>query len=340
MTTIAAPARVLRVTEADIGRMRDQLFFEGPEEGRRFSRFWILLLLAAVIASAGVIGDSTATVIGAMIVAPLMTPILGMMLAIVLADRGNLVRSIALVLTGAVAVVVIAYLIGIFVAVPVVAEDNSQVAARVSPRLVDLVAALATGAVGSFALTRSDVSDTLPGVAIAISLVPPLAVAGLALESGAPDQASGALLLFLTNVSAILASGIVVMGLYRVFEHRERTEDARSRLGSRAPILVIAVLVLLVIVPLAVTGARLADTTLNENAVEQTADVWAAIAGWDVVTVGSRGDTIVVRATGPLPAPDPSSLRAALDRAGLEATSVALELVPGENVLLPGDVPR
>jgi uncharacterized membrane protein len=96
-----------------------------------------------------------------------------------------------------------------------VAATNSQVAARVTPRLVDLVAALATGAVGSVALARPDVSDTLPGVAIAISLVPPLAVAGLTLQSGSPGQCLGALLLFATNVVAILASGIVVMALYR-----------------------------------------------------------------------------------------------------------------------------
>ena len=104
---------------------------------------------------------------------------------------------------------------GLFVPYPVVAATNSQVAARVTPRIIDLVAALATGAVGSVALARSDISDTLPGVAIAISLVPPLAVVGLTLESGAPHQALGALLLFTTNVAAILASGIVVMALYR-----------------------------------------------------------------------------------------------------------------------------
>ena len=81
-------------------------------------------------------------------------------------------------------VIAIGFLVGLPVAVPVVAETDAQVAARVAPRLIDLVAALATGAVGAFALTRSDVSDTLPGVAIAISLVPPLAVVGLTLESG------------------------------------------------------------------------------------------------------------------------------------------------------------
>ncbi len=57
--------------------MRDALLFDGPERGRKLSRFWALLLLAAVIATAGVVTDSTATVIGAMIVAPLMTPISG-----------------------------------------------------------------------------------------------------------------------------------------------------------------------------------------------------------------------------------------------------------------------
>lgn len=59
------------VTPADVARMRDQLFFEGADLRRRLTRFWLLLILAAVIASAGIIGDSTATVIGAMIVAPL-----------------------------------------------------------------------------------------------------------------------------------------------------------------------------------------------------------------------------------------------------------------------------
>jgi uncharacterized membrane protein len=107
-------------------------------------------------------------------------------------------------------VVAVSWLLGHLVPYPVVAATNTQVAARVMPRLVDLVAALATGAVGSVALARPDISDTLPGVAIAISLVPPLAVADLTLQSGAPSQSLGALLLFATNVAAILASGIVV----------------------------------------------------------------------------------------------------------------------------------
>ena len=196
--------------------MRAQLFFEGPQKSQRLSRFWLLLGLSAVIASAGVVGDSTATVIGAMIVAPRMVPILGTMLAVVLGDRANLTRCLLLVAGGSLVVIGVGWLLGYVVNQPVLADTNAQVAARVSPRLVDLVAAIATGAVGSVALVRKDISDTLPGVAIAISLVPPLAVVGLTLESGAHEQALGALLMFVSNVSAILVTGLLVMVLYRV----------------------------------------------------------------------------------------------------------------------------
>ncbi|MGL6278767.1 MAG: DUF389 domain-containing protein, partial [Gaiella sp.] len=166
------------VSHADIGRMRDRLLFDGPERNKKLTAYWTLLLLAAVIASAGVVADSTATVIGAMIVAPLMTPILGIVLAVAIGDGKNLALCVLLTVSGAIAVIAIGWLVGIVAEVPVDAETSSQVAGRVSPRLIDLVAAIATGAVGAFALVRADVSDTLPGVAIAISLVPPLAVVG------------------------------------------------------------------------------------------------------------------------------------------------------------------
>jgi uncharacterized hydrophobic protein (TIGR00271 family) len=183
-------ASVPNATLEDVPRMRAAVFFEGPEMRTRLSRFWLLLVLASCIAATGVVADSTATVIGAMIVAPLMTPILGIMLAVVLGDRDNLMRSIVLVVTGALVAIAVGFVVGLIALNPVLAETNGQVAARVTPRLIDLLAAFATGAVGSIALVRRDISDTLPGVAIAISLVPPLTVAGLALESGSAGQAA------------------------------------------------------------------------------------------------------------------------------------------------------
>jgi uncharacterized hydrophobic protein (TIGR00271 family) len=318
------------LASADIERMRDQLFFEGPERNRRLSRYWLLLPLAALIASAGVVSDSTATVIGAMIVAPLMTPILGIVLAVVLADVANLRRCLLLLVAGAAAVVAIGWLLGLFVPYPVVAATNSQVAARVTPRIVDLVAALATGAVGSVALARSDISDTLPGVAIAISLVPPLAVVGLTLESGAPRESLGAFLLFATNVAAILASGIVVMAFHRV--HRV-FGAAGARYGGA--IAIIAALLLAVIIPLHINSDRIDSTNVRQSEVQAVADRWADDAGWSVTGVTATGNQVFIEATGPNPAPGLTQLRRDLNAAGLNGLDVRVSLVPASYQPVP-----
>jgi uncharacterized hydrophobic protein (TIGR00271 family) len=321
------------LAEVDIKRMRDQLFFEGPQRGRRLSRFWLLLPLSAVIASAGVVSDSTATVIGAMIVAPLMTPILGIVLAVVLADGANLRRCALLVVAGAAAVIGIGYLLGLFVPYPVIAATNSQVAARVTPRIIDLVAALATGAVGSVALARSDISDALPGVAIAISLVPPLAVVGLTLESGAPHESLAAFLLFTTNVAAILASGIVVMAFHRV--HRVLSQTAAAGFHRGAAVAIIAVLLLVVIVPLWINSDRIDKTAVRQSEVLAVAEHWASDAGWSVVGVTATGDQVLVEATGPNPAPRLALLRQDLNGAGLTGLDVRVDLVPARYQPLP-----
>lgn len=325
-------------TDADITRMRDQLFFEGDDLSRRLSRFWLLLVLAAVIAAAGVVSDSTATVIGAMIVAPLMVPILGAVVSVVLADRDNLLRCAGLVVAGAAAVVAIGYGVGLFVDTPVVAATNTQVASRVTPTLMALVAALATGAVGSVALARDDISDTLPGVAIAISLVPPLAVVGLTWESGAADQALGSMLLFGANVTAILASGLVVMGVYRV--HTLATSvNAGHRIEHRGRLVAMVVVALVVVaVPLTLISLRINGDQSTESAVTRAADEWADDAGWSIVSVSTEADHTVIRATGPLPEPDTAPLDDALGAAGLDDAPVRVELVPSRTVSLgPSD---
>jgi uncharacterized hydrophobic protein (TIGR00271 family) len=183
--------RRLRVAPSDIDRMTARLYLtSGADSGAKTSAFWALLVLAAIIASAGVVSDSTATVIGAMIVAPLMTPILGCALAVALSERRMIATNAAYVVCGGIVVIAVGYLVGLTHQLPVDSATSSQVASRVSPTLIDLLAALATGVVGAFALVRADISDVLPGVAIAISLVPPLAVVGLTLESGYPRPAA------------------------------------------------------------------------------------------------------------------------------------------------------
>jgi len=198
---------VTSLTQVDIEQIRDQVFFEAPERRRRLSRYWLLLLLSAVIATAGVVSDSTATVIGAMIIAPLMTPILGVVLGVVLTDRANLARC-PLLAAGAAAVVALSWLLGHLVPYPVTAATNSQVAARVTPP--------ARGPGGRLGHRGGGIGRPDP----AGYLRHPARrghrnLAGATPGCGRPDpsvrvpsQRLGALLLFATNVVAILASGI------------------------------------------------------------------------------------------------------------------------------------
>jgi uncharacterized hydrophobic protein (TIGR00271 family) len=324
------------VTVDDVDRMANSLYVTGRQDDRRaWSAFWVLLL-SAVIAGSGVVADATATVIGAMIVAPLMKPILGTALALVMAHRRELRDNVLLILAGAVAVVLIAYLLGLLVSTDVVAETNSQVAGRVHPRLIDLVSAVATGMVGAFALVRWDVSDTLPGVAIAISLVPPLAVVGLTLESGAPDQALGAFLLFATNVAAIVATGTAVLLFYRVRDiAREAGRPVGVLRGSRL-VLVAGVLVLIA-VPLGIGSWQVYRQQMILAAAEPVASAWAESEGWLVNEVTYRGDLLRIIAVGPPPEADEEALRRALDDAGLTAVDARVTLVIGGSRELPAE---
>lgn len=318
-------------------QMRESVFVDGPDAGARLSRFWLLLVLSSIIAAAGVVADSTAAVIGAMIVAPLLGPIQGTMLATVLGDRANLIRSLLLVVAGAIAAVAIGYLIGMLVAGDVVAATNSQVAGRVSPRLIDLLAALGTGVVGSVALVRRDISDTLPGVAIAISLVPPLTVVGLTLESGAVGEALGALLLFVTNVVAIIATGIAVMTVYGVTKlaAAERVDGSR-RASLRKPVVLLLSMLIIIGVPLSLTSIQIGAKSIVERVVLEEVEAWGSDAGWRVQSTDYSSVELTIHLEGPLPLPDTTALESALVERGIDPTAVTIVLIPVYEVELGG----
>ncbi|WP_313811116.1 DUF389 domain-containing protein [Glutamicibacter sp.] len=322
-------ASIFRAADADdLRRMRSKLYLTDGNAARNLSAFCVLLFLAAVIATAGVVADSTATVIGAMIVAPLMTPILGTALAMVLANRRQIVHNLLLVISGSIVVICIGYLLGMMDPVDVVAATNSQVASRISPRMIDLVAALATGFVGAFAVTRSDVSDALPGVAIAISLVPPLAVVGLTAESGAIDESLGALLLFGTNVAAIIFTGLIFFLVSRL---RQTALDARMQIGKlsvRSMTYVVVALILLAI-PLSVGSAKVIQEQMTINKAQPVVSAWADEQGSDISSVAYRSGTLEVVIVGES-IERTQALRNTLDQAGLEDVPVDVTLIQGK----------
>lgn len=313
----------------DLQRMRERLYLSDGNPAKNLSAFCVLLFLSAIIASAGIVADSTATVIGAMIVAPLMTPILGTALAMVLANRKQIVHNLLLVIAGSIAVVSIAYLIGLLTPLDVVASTNSQVSGRISPKLIDLVAALATGFVGAFAVTRNDVSDALPGVAIAISLVPPLAVVGLTAEAGAFDESVGALLLFGTNVAAIIVTGLFFFLISRLRRTALQAGLSIGSLNIRSMTYVVIALIVLA-VPLSIGSTRVVQEQLSLNQVQPLITTWATREGTEVTSVALRSGTLEIVVVGETLG-NTQTLRHTLDQAGFDKVPANVTLIQGQS---------
>lgn len=205
------------LTERDLGDdMRDEvvdnLFFEDPDSVQKQVGFWVLLVLSVAIATLGVLADSTAVVIGAMLVAPLMTPIMGVSVAIVNGWMRRVSTSFATIVGGVAVAIGVSWIIAAWTPQLIPLSSNTQVLSRVSPTLIDLMIAVAAGAAGAYATIDKRVSSSITGVAIAVALVPPLAVVGVTLKDGSGSDALGAFLLFATNlVSIILVASVVFL---------------------------------------------------------------------------------------------------------------------------------
>ncbi|KAG1648745.1 hypothetical protein GQR58_029604 [Nymphon striatum] len=261
-----------RPKRADSRReLYDKILFEGADTSRRVIRFVVLMSFAAVIASMGVITDSTAVVIGAMLIAPLMTPLMGMAISLVMGWPRRLARSTAMAALGIAIAVLIGLLLGLVVPAVIDTSTNSQILARTSPTMLDLIVAVAAGAAGAYALSRPDVSDSLPGVAIAISLVPPLTVVGISYSQGDWARGHGALLLYATNMVAILVMGgltFIVTGVTPI----SRVTENQQRLRTWGMTVVVAVA--LVVGALFLNGAQIAGDALAQDNLERVVREW------------------------------------------------------------------
>jgi len=326
MSLLASLTGELRTPE----EVRAAVYLFGDEAQAARSRFWLLLILASVIASAGVLADSTATVIGAMIIAPLATPIHGVGVALAGGELRALLASARTLLLGGLTVVAIGAGCAFVLPELVSTAGNSQITGRTAPTLLDLVAAAATGLAGSLAIARRDIGDILPGVAIAISLVPPLAVVGVTASDGAWDDALGALLLFTTNVLAIVVMGSVLYSLTGLLP--QQGEVPRMRPAYT----VVAAAGVVVVLALAVATFRTVQLERRQNAATAVAREWAAGNGERLLTTRYQGDALVVVVEGAGGGDDAQLLRL-LDDAVPPGTPVELNRVSGQHRRL-GDV--
>ena len=261
--------------------------------------YMILLAVSGLLASFGLLQNSVAVVIGAMLVAPLLGPLSAASTALVTARVDVLGRSVFTLLAGTFGTVVVALAVGALIPID---APTSEMLARGSPTLVDLGVAISAGVVGAYATARKDIPAALAGVAIAAALVPPICTTGLALGLGDADLAAGSLLLFTVNSISVVMIGAIVlwwMGL--------RPSSKGQRRGSWLVAVTATVLAFVIVV------AGLNSFQDARRASIAADDVRDLFPESEIVDVVAEGDdpvvvTATIRTTEPL---EPSTVRQA-----------------------------
>ncbi len=234
----------------------------GSEPGMRF---YLLLTTSALIAAFGLIANSTAVIIGAMLVSPLMTPIIGSSLGLVIGDGRLFANSLKSVVVGTVLAILFSALLGFL---PLALEATPEMLLRVRPTLLDLFVAVLAGFAGAYAMIDEKVSPALPGVAIAVAIVPPLSNTGICLSLGYYEGAFGSFMLFFANFLSILlvaSATFIAAGLSPKSSFKTNKNFVRSFLIAITGFLVVAIFLTYSLVTI-VKERKLKDTiqsTLN-----------------------------------------------------------------------------
>ncbi|MDY6873476.1 MAG: DUF389 domain-containing protein [Chloroflexota bacterium] len=225
--------------------------------------YFFFVVLSGAIATLGLVNDSPAVIIGAMVVAPLMSPILGVGMGSITADAKLAQNSLSALVRGALISILLSALLTLanvyLPFVPSLSEIPHEVLTRTQPTPNDLVIALAGGLAAAYALAQPQLSAALPGVAIATALMPPLSVIGIGIALGRWDIAGGAALLFLTNAVTIAFAATLVFFLEGFSPKYKMEEGKLPRTLTVAAILTAVLLILLIFV-----GAR-SVTLAQEN---------------------------------------------------------------------------
>ncbi|NGM71029.1 TIGR00341 family protein [Natronolimnobius sp. AArcel1] len=229
---------------------REELQARAADLAPAASTYYALLVVSTVIATAGLLLDSAATIIGAMVVAPLMGPALAASVGVVVDDENLAQRGVTLQISGLVLAVVTAAVLGWILRGTVLLPPGldittiPQVDERISPTILALFLALGSGVAGVISLVR-DVGSVLVGVAIAVALIPPAATAGLGIAWGDPTVVITAGTLVLVNMLSINLTALLLLWLsgYRPAQETD-LERAYGRLQSRVLVLGVAILLL------------------------------------------------------------------------------------------------
>ena len=296
---------------------RAEIYARIRRGARPETSFFVLIALSSMIAALGLIVNSPAVVIGAMLVAPLMSPIIGTGLAIVMGDTRFLKLTLGAVIRGAILAIVVGFIAGL---TTISRPFSNEILSRTEPTLFDLGIAVFSGMAAAYALSFSQAAGALPGVAIAAALVPPLATVGIALAAGLGQlilghqaagveylgDSMGALLLFTTNFIAISTAAALVFFIlgFRPTASKKARREVQRRSAQAAIILLIAVTATLGIVSFLLAREVALENRASAIVEQQVGEITGAqVIEANITGVGedTANVDIVVRSTRTIP---------------------------------------
>lgn len=274
--------------------------------------FFLLVVLSSIIATSGLLTNSPAVIIGAMLVAPLMSPILGLGLASLTGNATFFRNAGVSLVRGAVTSIVIAAILTLvnrllpFIPLQ---ELPNEILARTRPTPIDLTIALAGGMAAAFALAMPSISAALPGVAIATALMPPLCTVGVGIAMGNWNVAGGAFLLFITNAVTIAFAAMLVFSAVGFTVKKEE-----GRVVPRA-LIVTAIFTAILLIPLTWISVRFFHDAADNRLIDQV--VTSEVARYDAELAdfvptyvnGTLHLTLTIRTSEPLRYEDVSQMQ-------------------------------
>ena len=294
---------------------RRSTFVEVKDPEKQYSSFAWRLALSVIIATGGIAAGSTAVVIGAMLIAPLMSPMLGTTLAAVIGDYKATIRTLFITFAGVAASIAVAALVAVIIPVDIDTTTNSEVLSRVTPRLVDLIVALAAGLMAALSVMRKDIPDAVPGIAISASIVPPLCVAGVAFQAGDIAAAFGALVLFFANYFGIQVVSILVFLVLGIGRKQGKILIDRARATWYVSA---AIGFILVGCLLAYTSFGMVREAAQERELRDMTKEWLADTGYEMYSIDMGDNELHLEIAGTGQVPSVDGLHEMLEAEGIE----------------------
>lgn len=195
--------------------------------------FFVMVILSILTATFGLLINNSAVIIGSMLIAPILYPVLSLSLGIIMSDQKLMGRAFWTIIRS-VAFGISAATIATLLFAGQYSEITSEIASRIQPSIPYIAIAIAAGFAGSLALVKPQLSETLPGIAISVALIPPIAVIGIGIAKFNWPIISGSLLLFLVNLVGVIFASMITFSLMNFYLQRGEARATVQREDSKA----------------------------------------------------------------------------------------------------------